>query len=101
MWDGVNPTQVVTIQSITFLERYNEYLEQAHADAHSEAKIIIALWSSSAMMKQDQPFEQEDGQCSNLLLLQWKCSKILRVSFLFSVKVVRQEDKLSFVVIKV
>lgn len=53
------------------------------------------------MMKQDQPFEQEDGQCSNLLLLQWKCSKILRVSFLFSVKVVRQKDKLSFVVIKV
>lgn len=77
MWDGVNPTQVVTIQSITFLERYNEYLEQAHADAHSEAKIIIALWSSSAVMKQDQPSEQEDGQCSNLLLLQWKYSKII------------------------
>lgn len=35
MWDGANPTQVVTIQSITFLERYNEGLELAPVDAHS------------------------------------------------------------------
>lgn len=34
------------------------------------------------MMKQDQPFEQEDGQCSNLLLLQWKYIQRFK-SFIF------------------
>lgn len=53
LWDGVNPTQGLTIQPITFLERYNECLEwssltldewcRSHSDAIVWPKTTVTL----------------------------------------------------------
>lgn len=45
LWDGVNPTQAITIQSIAFLERYNEWLG-AEVHSHRTSREGAALMPS-------------------------------------------------------